>query len=154
VRQWVAHAGLDPRAHQAGTSVDKPARISKVGNAHIRRALYMPALVAVQRNEHVRAFFAKLVARGKTPLQAGRSYGQAHGFSAGRSARHALLAYTVDLRELQSQIQALGVTDPALQPDPHAPAITRVCIARISGRRSRADRRWRVPRRAHERPRR
>jgi len=32
VRQWVAHAGLDPRAHQSGTSVDKPARISKVGN--------------------------------------------------------------------------------------------------------------------------
>lgn len=70
VRQWVAHAGLDPRAHQSGTSVDKPARISKVGNAHIRRALYMPALVAVQHNRHVRAFHAKLVARGKTPLQA------------------------------------------------------------------------------------
>jgi transposase len=70
VRQWVAHAGLDPRAHQSGTSVDKPARISKVGNAHIRRALYMPALVAVQHNRHVRAFFEKLVARGKTPLQA------------------------------------------------------------------------------------
>ncbi len=70
VRQWVAHAGLDPRAHQSGTSVDKPARISKVGNAHIRRALYMPALVAVQHNRHVRAFHEKLVARGKTPLQA------------------------------------------------------------------------------------
>jgi transposase len=70
VRQWVAHAGLDPRAHQSGTSVEKPARISKVGNAHIRRALYMPALVAVQHNAHVRAFFDKLVARGKTPLQA------------------------------------------------------------------------------------
>jgi transposase len=70
VRQWVAHAGLDPRAHQSGTSVDKPARISKVGNAHIRRALFMPALVAVQHNQHVRAFFDKLVARGKTPLQA------------------------------------------------------------------------------------
>jgi transposase len=70
VRQWVAHAGLDPRAHQSGTSVDKPARISKVGNAHIRRALYMPALVAVQHNAHVRGFFEKLVARGKTPLQA------------------------------------------------------------------------------------
>jgi transposase len=31
VRQWVAHAGLDPRVHQSGSSVDKPARISKVG---------------------------------------------------------------------------------------------------------------------------
>jgi transposase len=70
VRQWVAHAGLDPRACQSGTSVDKPARVSKVGNAHIRRALFMPALVAVRHNAHVKAFFAKLVARGKTPLQA------------------------------------------------------------------------------------
>jgi len=70
VRQWVAHAGLDPRACQSGTSVDTPARLSKVGNAHIRRALFMPALVAVRHNAHVKAFFEKLVARGKTPLQA------------------------------------------------------------------------------------
>jgi len=70
VRQWVAHAGLDPRAHQSGTSVHKPARLSKVGNAHIRRALFMPALVAVRHEPHVKAFFDKLVARGKTPLQA------------------------------------------------------------------------------------
>jgi transposase len=70
VRQWVAHAGLDPRAHQSGTSVDKPARVSKVGNAHIRRALFMPALVAVRHEPHDKAFFDKLVARGKTPLQA------------------------------------------------------------------------------------
>jgi len=70
VRQWVAHAGLDPRACQSGTSVAKPARISKVGNAHIRRALYMPALVAVQHEPRVTAFFDHLVARGKKPLQA------------------------------------------------------------------------------------
>lgn len=70
IRQWVAHAGLDPRAHQSGTSVDKPARLSKVGNAHIRRALYMPALVAVRHEPHIRAFYDKLIARAKTPLQA------------------------------------------------------------------------------------
>jgi Transposase IS116/IS110/IS902 family len=70
VRQWVAHAGLDPCAFQSGTSVDKPARISKVGNAHIRRALFMPALVAVRHEPHVKAFFDKLVARGKKPIQA------------------------------------------------------------------------------------
>jgi transposase len=70
VRQWVAHAGLDPRAFQSGTSVAKPARISKVGNARIRRALFMPALVAVQRSANVKAFFEKLLARGKKPIQA------------------------------------------------------------------------------------
>lgn len=70
VRQWVAHAGLDPRAWQSGSSVNKPVHISKVGNTHIRRVLFMPALVAVRHERHVRAFFDQLVARGKKPLQA------------------------------------------------------------------------------------
>jgi transposase len=70
VRQWVAHAGLDPCASPSGTSVDKPARIAKVGNAHIRRVLFMPALVAVQHDPHVKAFSDKLIARGTKPIQA------------------------------------------------------------------------------------
>ncbi len=49
VRQWVAHAGLDPRRQQSGSSIDKAARISKAGNRYLRRALYMPALVALPR---------------------------------------------------------------------------------------------------------
>lgn len=69
-RQWVAHAGLDPRQFQSGSSVYKPARISKTGNAHLRRALFMPALVAVQWEPNVRAFYEKLLARGKTKMQA------------------------------------------------------------------------------------
>lgn len=68
-RQWVAHAGLDPRPCTSGTSVHRAPRISKVGNAHLRRALYMPALVASRRDPHVRAFATKLRQRGKTPLQ-------------------------------------------------------------------------------------
>ena len=46
-RQWVAHAGLDPWPYQSGSSMRKRVRISKMGNATIRRILYMPALVAV-----------------------------------------------------------------------------------------------------------
>jgi len=69
-RQWVAHAGLDPRQYQSGTSVHKPARISKTGNAHIRRALFMPALVSVQWEPNVKAFYEKLLGRGKTKMQA------------------------------------------------------------------------------------
>ena len=68
-RQWVAHAGLDPRPYASGTSVHRAPRISKVGNTHLRRALYMPALVASRRDPHVRAFATKLRQRGKTPLQ-------------------------------------------------------------------------------------
>jgi transposase len=69
-RQWVAHAGLDPRQHDSGTSIHKPARVSKAGNKYLRSALYMPALVAVRHEPHVRAFYEKLIARGKKPLQA------------------------------------------------------------------------------------
>ena len=70
VRQWVAYAGLDPREYTSGTSVHKKVRISKAGNKHLRRALYMPALVAVQHQPQVRAFYEHLLARGKTKLQA------------------------------------------------------------------------------------
>jgi transposase len=70
VRQWVAYAGLDPREYSSGTSVHKKARISKTGNKHLRRALYMPALVAVRREAHVRAYYEHLLARGKTKMQA------------------------------------------------------------------------------------
>jgi len=68
--QWVAHAGLDPRPYDSGTSVHRPRRISKVGNRHLRAALYMPALVAIQHEPNVKAFYNKLVAAGKKPMQA------------------------------------------------------------------------------------
>src|SRR5208282_2430524 len=70
VRQWVAHSGLDPAHHDSGTSVHKRSRISRAGNRYLRRALYMPALVAVRHDPHLRAFYQALVARHKTKLQA------------------------------------------------------------------------------------
>ncbi len=70
VRQWVAYAGLDPRQHTSGTSVAKKSTVSKAGNARLRRALYMPALVASQHEPHLRGFYQHLLARGKTKLQA------------------------------------------------------------------------------------
>jgi len=70
VRQWVAYAGLDPREYQSGSSVHKKVRISKTGNRHLRRALYMPALVAVRHEPHLRAFYRHLLAQGKCKMQA------------------------------------------------------------------------------------
>lgn len=70
VRQWVAHAGLDVRVVQSGTSVRPIPRMSKMGNAHLRRALYMPALTAIRFQPNVRAFYEELLARSKAPLQA------------------------------------------------------------------------------------
>ena len=69
-RQWVAHAGLDPRHETSGTSVNKPAHISKAGNKYLRCALYMPALVARRWQPNLRTFALHLQARGKKPIQA------------------------------------------------------------------------------------
>lgn len=70
VRQWVAHSGLDPCHHQSGSSVQKASRISRSGNRYLRRALYMPALVAVRRDPHLGAFYRALLQRQKRKLQA------------------------------------------------------------------------------------
>lgn len=68
--QWVAHAGLDPRPCESGSSLHKPRHITKTGNRYLRTALFMPALVAIQREEKVKAFYERLIARGKKPKQA------------------------------------------------------------------------------------
>jgi transposase len=70
VRQWVAHAGIDPRCVQSGTSVRGQVRISKVGNRHLRAALFLPAMVASQHEPQIKAFYQKLIANGKKPMQA------------------------------------------------------------------------------------
>lgn len=64
------HAGMDVRLHQSGTSVNKPARLSKAGNAYLRAALYMPAMSAIQHDARARAFYEALVARRKKKIQA------------------------------------------------------------------------------------
>lgn len=70
VRQWVAAAGMDPRQYRSGSSVHKKTRISKAGNRHLRAALYMPALVAVRHDPHLRAYYEHLLANGKVEMQA------------------------------------------------------------------------------------
>jgi len=70
VRQWVALSGLDPEHRESGTSVHPRSRISRHGNPHLRRALYMPALVGARFDPHLKAFYQQLQARQKTKLQA------------------------------------------------------------------------------------
>jgi transposase len=70
VRELVAHSGLDPAHEVSGTSVRKQSRISRAGNRHLRRALYMPALVGSRCDPHMKAFYETLITRHKTRLQA------------------------------------------------------------------------------------
>lgn len=60
-KQWVAHAALFPQIIQSGSSINKKARIGKAGNRYIRAALYMPALVAVCHEPHIKAFYQHLI---------------------------------------------------------------------------------------------
>jgi len=62
--------GLDPRECTSGTSVHKKVRISKAGNAHLRRALYMPALVEIRHQPNLQAFYLHLRAQGKPKMVA------------------------------------------------------------------------------------
>ena len=69
VKQWVAHAGLDPRIFISGSSVEKKPRLNKAGNRYLRAALFMPALTAI-RNHNIKAFYQHLLDNGKRKMQA------------------------------------------------------------------------------------
>lgn len=67
-RQAAAYAGLSPRQRQSGSSVSGRTHLSKVGNAAVRRALYLPAVVALRANPILRAFATRLLAAGKPKM--------------------------------------------------------------------------------------
>ena len=67
-RQVAAYAGLTPMNNRSGTLRVKT-RLSKMGNARVRKALFLPAIVARQHNPIVRAFCQRLAQRGKTKMQ-------------------------------------------------------------------------------------
>jgi transposase len=60
-----ADAGLTPSHFESGTSVRRRPRMSKMGKAGIRGALYWPAITAMQRCRGCKAYAEGLAARGK-----------------------------------------------------------------------------------------
>ena len=66
-RQVAAHVGLTPQNDRSGTLHGKT-RLSKIGNARVRKALFMPAMVAKRHNPIVRTFCARLAANGKSKM--------------------------------------------------------------------------------------
>jgi len=63
--QITALVGLDPIEKTSGTSVKGKAKISKNGNRHIRKLLYMPTLCAIQNNQKIHIFYNRLIDRHK-----------------------------------------------------------------------------------------
>lgn len=64
-RAATAYAGLNPRHRESGTSLRGRTGLSKLGNARLRRLLYVPALAALRFNPVLRAQAQRLQARGK-----------------------------------------------------------------------------------------
>lgn len=62
-KQAAAFAGLVPNPHQSGQS--GKTRLSKVGDALIRKVLYMPSLTAWRHNPLIRKFCERLKETGK-----------------------------------------------------------------------------------------
>jgi transposase len=60
-----ADAGLTPALYESGTSVRRRPRLSKVGKASVRAALYWPAITAMTHCPAFKQFAQRLLARGK-----------------------------------------------------------------------------------------
>jgi transposase len=65
VRQLVAFIGLAPKETLSGSSIKGKPRLCKIGHARLRKALYMPALVSIQCNPVMIAFYNRLKDKGK-----------------------------------------------------------------------------------------
>jgi transposase len=66
-KQAAAYAGLNPSKWESGSSVKGKSRISKVGQADLRKILFMPALSVYGRHKQFTAFIERLKASGKAP---------------------------------------------------------------------------------------
>ena len=66
-RQVAAYVGLCPQERTSGSSIRGRGHIGPLGPASLRKALSMPAIVAMRCNPPLRAFAERLRARGKRP---------------------------------------------------------------------------------------
>jgi transposase len=64
-RKAAAQCGITPAHRRSGKSVRGKPRLSKIGNARMRKILYMPALAAMRFNPVVREFCRRLLENDK-----------------------------------------------------------------------------------------
>ena len=68
-KQLASYAGFDVKEKQSGTSVKGKPRISKKGNRHLRKAMYLPALSAVKWDERFKAIYARILRRNAIKMK-------------------------------------------------------------------------------------
>lgn len=64
---FTAHFGVVPGVNHSGKSTPSRAATSSLGDSKLRAKLWMPTLTAVVRNSWLKAFYDRLIARGKPP---------------------------------------------------------------------------------------
>jgi transposase len=64
-RALAAYAGLNPQVGNSGISVRQRPKLSKIGNSHLRKALYFPAINAKRYNPTIQVFCGRLKERDK-----------------------------------------------------------------------------------------
>ena len=67
-RALACYAGLTPKQHLSGTSVHRKSRLSKMGDAELRHALYFPAMTAIRHNPRVRDLAERMREQGKEEM--------------------------------------------------------------------------------------
>jgi transposase len=63
-----ADAGVSPAKHESGETVRKKTKLSKIGKAAVRGALYFPAMSAIRFNPFVRNLAQRLRKKGKSEM--------------------------------------------------------------------------------------
>ncbi|GAB5494911.1 MAG: IS110 family transposase [Phototrophicaceae bacterium] len=67
--QLVSYSGYDVVERQSGSSIKGKTRISKKGNAHIRRALYFPAINMVKYHEEFTNLYDRIYERSRIKMK-------------------------------------------------------------------------------------
>ncbi len=65
-KQFAAYIGVTPKEHQSGKMKGRTT-ISRLGDARLRKSLYMAALVAKRFNKALQPFVVRLEGKGKSP---------------------------------------------------------------------------------------
>lgn len=69
-KQLTSYAGMDIKEKQSGTSIKGKPKLSKKGNRHLRKAVYLPSLSAVKYNPVHKDLYTRLVERHGIKMKA------------------------------------------------------------------------------------
>lgn len=67
-KHMAAFCGVTPQVCQSGSSINRRGKLSKVGPAQLRKALFFPAMTAIRYNPVIQQLSARLTASGKCKM--------------------------------------------------------------------------------------